>query len=108
MAARTLQMPPAPSGAERPVILARVYPGTHEAAVEFAQQDAEALVAYGYYPVAQSYAEGRYSNLAIALAVVLSLFGIGLFFLLVMAAVRPVGTLAVTYERRDAGVTSIR
>jgi hypothetical protein len=97
-----IELPPVPRDADRPVILARVYPGYHEAAVELFQQDAENLAAVGYHPVGQSYAEGRYATWMIVLAVVLVLVAIGLLMLLYMAAVKPPGSLAVTYELRDA------
>jgi hypothetical protein len=97
---RTIELPPAPTGPDRPIILARVYPGTHEAAVELFQADAELLTAVGYFPVGQSYAEGRYSDTIVLLASVLVVVGIGLLMLIYMAAVRPPGSLAVTYELR--------
>ncbi len=104
---KPIELPPVPRGADRPMILARVYPGFHEAAVELFQQDAENLSAVGYSPVGQSYAEGRYSNGLIVLAVVLILIGIGVLMLLYMAAVKPPGSLAVTYQLRDTGLPTI-
>jgi hypothetical protein len=97
---RPIDLPPVPAGPDRPVILARVYPGRHEAAVELFQADAELLTAHGYFPVGQSYAEGRYSDTWVLVATVLVIVGIGLFMLVYMAAVRPPGNLAVTYELR--------
>ena len=41
------------------------------------------------------------------LAVVLVLFGIGVLMLLYMAAVKPPGSLAVTYQLRDTGLPTI-
>ncbi len=92
-----IELPPPPTGPDRPVILARVYPGHHEQAVELFQLDADILAAHGYLPVGQSYAMGRWSPTLEILAAVLILVGIGLILLLYMAAVRPPGSLAVTY-----------
>jgi hypothetical protein len=99
---RTIGLPPAPDGPDRPVVLARVYPGIHVRAVELFQIDAEDLAIHGYLPVAQSYAEGRYSPAFVAMSTILVLFLVGLLLLLYMAAVRPPGNLAVTYMLRDA------
>jgi hypothetical protein len=98
---RSIELPPVPEGPDRPTILARVYPGTHERAVELFQQDAELLAGHGYLPVGQSYADGRYPLWMVAVALVLCLIVIGIALLAVMAAVRPEGTLAVTYELRS-------
>jgi hypothetical protein len=95
------QLLPPPEGPDLPIVLARVYPGHHEEAVELFQLDAENLVRHGYVPVAQSYAQGRYALWLATLASVLVLVGIGLLVLLFMAAVRPPGNLAVTYLRHD-------
>jgi hypothetical protein len=102
VARRPIQLPPVPEGADRPTILARVYPGYHEQAVELFQEDAEILSTHGYFPVGQSYADGRYSSTFTLAVGLLVLIGIGLLFLLFMAAVRPPGSLAVTYELRAA------
>lgn len=96
-----VELPPPPTGPDRPVILARVYPGHHEQAVELFQQDADILAAHGYFPIGQSYSTGRWSSTVEVLAAVLILVGIGLVLLLYMAAVRPPGSLAVTYELRE-------
>lgn len=100
MARQPIQLPPVPTGADRPTILARVYPGRHEAGVELMQADAELLTSHGYFPVAQSYGEGRYSDGWVLFSTVLVIFGIGVLMLIYMAAVRPPGNLAVTYELR--------
>ncbi len=97
-----IALPPAPIGPDRPTVLARIYPGHHAAAVELFQADAEDLATHGYVPVAQSYAEGRYTAAATTIAAILVLVGIGVFLLLYTAAVRPPGTLAVTYLLGDA------
>lgn len=101
-ATQVSDLPPAPDGPDRPLVLARVYPGYHEAAVELFQMDAENLAHHGWLPVAQSYAEGRHSQLAISIAVVLILVAVGVLMLLYMGVTRPPGNLAVTYMRRDA------
>jgi len=97
----TINLPPAPEGPDRPAVLARVYPGYHEQAIELFQVDAENLAIHGYVPVAQSYADGRYAQWLTTLAAVLVLVGIGILLLLFMAAVHPPGSLAVTYLRHD-------
>jgi len=104
---RQIELPPPPTGPDRPVILARVYPGHHEQAVELFQQDADLLAAHGYFPVGQSYAVGRWSTTVEVLAVILVLVGIGLIMLLYMAAVRPPGSLAVTYELREPAAAAL-
>ncbi len=93
--------PPPPQGPDRPTILARLYPGYHEAALEAAQADAAHLAASGYFPVAQSYAPGRWSQRWVLLALLLCLFVIGIPLLLYMLLVSPPGSLAVTYELRE-------
>jgi hypothetical protein len=100
MPAKPVALPPPPEGPDRPLILARIYPGYHEQAVEVFQEDAENLAIHGYLPVAQSYAEGRYATWYTVLAILLVLVVIGVLMLLYMAAVRPPGSLAVTYQRR--------
>ncbi len=90
------------------MILARVYPGRHEEAVELFQQDAEILAEHGYFPIAQSYAEGHYSSAWILLTTIPIFFGIGILLLLYMAAVRPPGTLAATFELRGAMPPTLR
>jgi hypothetical protein len=97
-----IPLPPVPSGPDRPIILARVYPGYHEAAVELFQMDAELLTAHGYVPIGQSYAEGRWRTGLVVLAIVLCLVLIGLPLLAYMVAVRPPGSLAVSYELRGS------
>jgi len=97
-----IDLPPPPEGPDRPVILARVYPGYHEQAIKLFQIDAEDLAVHGYVPVSQSYAEGRYSPGFITLSTLLVLVAVGILLLLYMAAVRPPGNLAVTYMLRDA------
>lgn len=97
-----VRLPPAPEGADRPIVLARVYPGYHEQATELFQMDAENLAVGGYLPLTQSYAEGRYGSWFTTIAAVLVVFGIGILMLLYMMAVKPPGSLSVTYVRRDA------
>jgi hypothetical protein len=101
MTTKPVQLPPPPEGPGRPTVLARIYPGHHAEAVELFQEDAETLVGYGYHPVAQSYAPGRYPTTWEWAAVLLLLVGIGFVILLIMAAIRPPGSLAVTYELRE-------
>src|SRR5688572_3431542 len=40
---RPIEIPPPPEGPDRPVVLARIYPGYHEEATELFQADAENL-----------------------------------------------------------------
>ena len=84
------------------MVLARVYPGYHEQAIELFQIDAENLAIHGYIPVAQSYAEGRYAQWFVNLSAILVIVVVGIVLLAYMAAVRPPGNLAVTYMRSDA------
>jgi hypothetical protein len=100
MTSPRVPLPPIPAEPDRPTILARIYPGFHEAAVEVFQMDAELLAEHGYFPVAQSYAEGRWRTGFVILVIIASVFAIGLPFLAYMVAVRPPGSLAVTYELR--------
>lgn len=100
MTKRTIDLPPPPTGPDRPVVLARVYPGFHQQAIELFQIDAEELAPHGYVPVSQSYAEGRYSPGVVMVSTLLVFVAIGVLLLLYMAAVRPPGTLAVTYMLR--------
>lgn len=105
MTSPPIPLPPVPSGPDRPIVLARVYPGYHEAAVELFQMDAELLAAHGYFPVGQSYAAGRWRTSLVILAIILSLFVIGLPLLAYMVAARPPGSLAVSYELRGRSAT---
>ncbi len=100
MPRRPVKLPPVPEVGDRPVILARIYPGYHEEAVELFQEDAENLATHGYFPIGQSYADGRYADRWVLFAALLVLIGIGVLILIYMAAVRPRGSLAVTYELR--------
>ena len=99
---RPIALPPIPDGADRPVVLVRVYPGYHEQAVELFQIDAEELAAHGYVPVSQSFAEGRYPGWLVTLAVILVVIVIGVLFVAYIAFTRPPGSLAVTYMLRTA------
>jgi hypothetical protein len=101
MARRPVTLPPVPTGADRPVVLVRLYPGFHEDAARLLATDADALAEGGYRLVGQSYADGRYSPALVVLALVLVIVGIGVIMLAYMAAVRPPGSLAATYELRD-------
>ena len=102
MARKPILLPAIPTGEDRPVVLVRLCPGTHEDVARLLATDADALAEAGYRLVGQSYADGRYSVALVVLATVLVLVGIGLVMLAWMAAVRPAGTLAATYELRDA------
>ncbi|HYO43057.1 MAG TPA: hypothetical protein VES19_07660 [Candidatus Limnocylindrales bacterium] len=100
MARKPVALPPVPTGEDRPLVLVRVYPGYHEDAARLLVADADTLAERGYALVGQSYAEGRYGQGLVLLAVVLVLAGIGIVMLAYMAAVRPPGSLAATFELR--------
>ncbi|MEO5965264.1 MAG: hypothetical protein ABIR11_07340 [Candidatus Limnocylindrales bacterium] len=61
-------------------------------------RDAETLALHGYAPAGQSWGDGQWDGGYFLLALVLSLFGIGLILLAYMAIIRPDGTLCVTYR----------
>jgi hypothetical protein len=61
-------------------------------------KDAETLAQRGYAPSGQSWGDGQWDGVYFALALVLSLFGVGLIVLAYMAIIRPDGTLCVTYR----------
>ncbi len=60
--------------------------------------DAETLATRGYEPVGQSWGDGQWDAALFVLALILSLFGIGLILLAYMAIIRPSGSLVVTYR----------
>lgn len=64
--------------------------------------DAADLEAQGYESVSQTWGDGQWDSVLFVLAVVLSLFGIGLVVLAYMAVMRPAGTLLVTYRLASA------
>jgi hypothetical protein len=73
---------------------------TQRDAISIYVEDADVLAARGYVPVGQSWGDGQWDGGLFLLALLLSLFGIGLIVLAYMAIIRPDGTLCVTYERR--------
>jgi hypothetical protein len=72
-----------------------------EAIASYAR-DAETLAQRGYEPAGQSWGDGQWDGGFFLIALVLSLFGIGLILLAYMAITRPDGTLCVTYRLRAA------
>lgn len=83
--------------------IVRTYRGHEQAAAVHAYvADAASLEAQGYAPVSQSWGDGQWDGALFVLAVVLSLFGIGLIVLAYMAVMRPDGTLLVTYRLGSA------
>jgi hypothetical protein len=64
-------------------------------------QDASELALLGYQPTGQSWEAGRWGWRAFVVALLLAVILVGLLMFLYMLIVRPDGTLAVTYERRD-------
>jgi hypothetical protein len=105
---KKIDLPSPPEGPDRPVVLARVYPGYHEHATELFQMDAEMLALHGYLPHGQSYAEGRWAQWLIVVATILVLIVIGGVLLVYMAVTRPPGTLSATYLRTDAVLHTTR
>ncbi len=93
---------PAP-GMDSPPVIVRMYLGREQAdVIPSYQADAAALASLGYLPVAQSWGDGQWSEGAVLIAVVLTIFAVGLLILAYMFVSRPEGTLTVTYERREA------
>jgi hypothetical protein len=83
--------------------LVRTYRGHQQGdAIASYVRDAETLAQRGYAPAGQSWGDGQWDGAYFLLALVLSLFGIGLILLAYMAIIRPDGTLCVTYRLRAA------
>ena len=81
--------------------LVRTYPGRQQSeAIATFVKDADTLAQRGYAPVSQSWGDGQWDGAFFVLALVLSLFGIGLILLAYMAIIRPSGTLCVMYRLR--------
>ena len=81
--------------------LVRTYPGRQQSeAIATFVKDADTLAQRGYAPVSQSWGDGQWDGAYFVLALVLSLFGIGLILLAYMAIIRPSGTLCVMYRLR--------
>jgi hypothetical protein len=81
----------------------RTYRGHQQSeAIASYVRDAETLAQRGYAPVGQSWGDGQWDGGYFILALILSLFGIGLIVLAYMAIIRPDGTLCVTYRLRSA------
>jgi hypothetical protein len=81
----------------------RTYRGHQQSeAIASYVRDAETLAQRGYAPVGQSWGDGQWDGGYFILALILSLFGIGLILLAYMAIIRPDGTLCVTYRLRAA------
>ena len=66
-------------------------------------KDAETLAQRGYVPAGQSWGDGQWDGGYFLIALILSLFGIGLILLAYMAIIRPDGTLCVTYQLSRPG-----
>ena len=83
--------------------LVRTYRGHQQSeAIASYVRDAETLAQRGYAPVGQSWGDGQWDGGYFLIALILSLFGIGLILLAYMAIIRPDGTLCVTYRLRAA------
>ena len=83
--------------------LVRTYRGHQQSeAIASYVNDAETLAQRGYAPVGQSWGDGQWDGGFFLIALILSLFGIGLILLAYMAIIRPDGNLCVTYRLRAA------
>ena len=83
--------------------LVRTYRGRQQSeAIASYVRDAELLAQRGYAPVGQSWGDGQWDGGYFLIALILSLFGIGLILLAYMAIIRPDGTLCITYQVRAA------
>jgi hypothetical protein len=83
--------------------LVRTYRGHEQSdAIASYVKDAETLAQRGYAPAGQSWGDGQWDGGMFFIALILSLFGIGLIMLAYMAIIRPDGTLCVTYRLRAA------
>lgn len=81
--------------------LVRTYRGRQQSeAIASYVKDAELLAQRGYAPVGQSWGDGQWDGGYFLIALILSLFGIGLILLAYMAIIRPDGTLCITYQVR--------
>ncbi len=79
--------------------LVRTYRGRQQSqAIASYEKDAETLAQRGYAPVGQSWGDGQWDGGTFLIALILSLFGVGLILLAYMAIFRPDGSLCVTYR----------
>ena len=87
-----------------PPMLTRTYSGRQQidAGLRF-EKEASAFGAAGYRVVSQSWAAGQWDSTAWAIAVLASIFVVGIFALLYLVVVTPDGSLAVTFARSEAG-----
>lgn len=92
-------MDPASAQAPAPIIVRTYRARTPELAAALFEADAASAAALGYYPVSQSWAPGSWGTLEVALAVVLTIFVIGLLLLAYLLLVSPGGALTVAYRR---------
>jgi CHASE3 domain sensor protein len=84
-------------------VMVRTYEGKNQMdAARMYAEDAPNLAAEGWTPVTQDWVADEWSTAAIALAAVLVLVGIGIILLAVMAFIKPMRDLMVTYDRADA------
>jgi hypothetical protein len=95
-------------GLDRPVIT-RTYRGNSDEIEALRRADADELALQGYYPKAQALVPGSWDvGLWVVAVLLLAVFGLGLFVLIYLIAVKPAGTLSVIYEQvarveRDSG-----
>jgi hypothetical protein len=92
---------------QNPIIL-KTYKGiegNQEKAIAAFQADSVLMAAQEYYPTSQTWVPGSYSGGLFIVALLLCIFGIGIFVFIYMLIVKPAGTLSVTYELRLASVS---
>jgi hypothetical protein len=82
-------------------IVVRTYKGSQNAANRAYKRDSMRMAAKGYFPVAQSWAQGTYGFFSFLVALLLCLIAIGALVFIYMLIVKPEGTLTVTYEFRN-------
>ena len=84
----------------RPIIVRTYKARNQDAAARLFEADAARLAQQGYYPVAQSWAQGSWGCGAFLVALLLAVVLIGILIFIYMLLVKPSGTLTVTYQYR--------
>jgi hypothetical protein len=79
-------------------VVVRVYEGRPEEAASDFANEAQIFALHGYLPVSQVWAPGAWNGITVALAVFLSIFGVGLLILGYMLVASPDGVLTVVYR----------
>jgi hypothetical protein len=81
-----------------PPVFVRAYGGTAEEAASDFASEAQIFALHGYLPVSQAWAPGAWNSTSVMLAVVLSIFAVGLLILAYMLVASPDGVLTVVYR----------